>query len=127
LEKNKRDIIILAVIIIVISVIFLALLYSQNRFINDDDEFYRTANIIVDDLYPITEDNIIYKGYKASDYRLEIKDYSLSPSAESVRENLDFALEYLGTLYDTYPYIFDTSIDIVNRRLEWVRDSCSDY
>jgi len=97
-----------------------------NEIINDDDKFYAKAEAIVDNLYPITTSNLYSKGYKASNYRLEIADYTLSSGAEEIRDSLDFALEHLDWYCDyalgSYPSAktIDTGIEMINTLLDGV-------
>ena len=82
---------------------------------NDDDSFLIKADAIIDYFYPITISGISYKGQKATSYRLELADYSLSPECEEIRDDIDWILNMIQSEYDlsTSPY-YTTDSSMIN-------------
>jgi len=94
-------------IIISIAVLLICVgLSGCNEIINDDDKFLIKAKAIVSGMYPISRDNINIKGYKATTYRLEIADYTLSSGCEEIRDDLDFCLGQIDYLYQSNQYTY---------------------
>ena len=97
-----------------------------NEFSNDDDKFLRKADVIIDDLYPVSK--YTYDGDKASSYRIELADYTLSSKCEEIRDDLDFALDQIEFIDNMNDGIYidhellQSSADLVNMFLKQSRD-----
>lgn len=126
MEESKTNIELIIAVFIVIAVI-IGILYFSGMVFNDDESFLRKAEAIIDDVWPVTSYNA--DGDEATDYRLELADYRLSPKCQEIRDDIDFALdqiEFIDSMND-YSYVsydlLSSSADMANLDLESARDA----
>jgi len=118
----------IAILIIVLMMIGTGLLSGCNEKSDDDDKFLNKATVIYGELYPVTIYNLYSLNLKLSDYRLELADYTLSSKCEEIRNELDFAMTFIGyaydesnsDLYNSYERM-SSAIETANSNLELVK------
>jgi len=97
---NKKLVLLIA--ILVVSIGFLSGCNETSVANNDDEEFIRQANTIVDYFYPVSCYSLASYSSKTMSYRLKLNEYELSFDCNSIRKAIFYAFDCIEDGYNYY-------------------------